>query len=215
MKSHETTLNEIMRWGCCDGCVESRRKIKSETNMTCERISKLKSSTDQSVTKKITEKRMKWYGHVEKGRRARTKKNVKCTSASLPGKRRRGRQKTRWKKKWKVRGVKEEDTLDRTKWKNDIQYVYHSGDPRWWGNSEDKKKRHRVSVSLHIWLCSTKLAKSTRLPGSLPVFYHFYPSTRFFLFLPVLGIPISKKKIKKKKKLFVFTRKYRRNSRTN
>ena len=25
-----------------------------------------------------------------------------------------------------------------------------------------------------------KLAKSTRLPGSLPVFYHFYPSTRFF-----------------------------------
>ena len=47
-----------------------------------------------------------------------------------------------------------------------------------------------------------KLAKSTRLPGSLPVFYHFYPSTRFFKFLPVLGIPISKKKIKKKKTVF-------------
>ena len=44
----------------------------------------------------------------------------------------------------------------------------------------------------------TKLAKSTRLPGSLPVFYHFYPSTRFFKFLPVLGIPISKEKSKKK-----------------
>ena len=42
-----------------------------------------------------------------------------------------------------------------------------------------------------VWI---KLAKSTRLPGSLPVFYHFYPSTRFFKFLPVLGIPISKKK---------------------
>ena len=49
-----------------------------------------------------------------------------------------------------------------------------------------------------------KLAKSTRLPGSLPVFYHFYPSTRFFKFLPVLGIPISKKKIKKKKKKKLF-----------
>ena len=27
---------------------------------------------------------------------------------------------------------------------------------------------------------SDKLAKSTRLPGSLPVLNHFYPSTRFF-----------------------------------
>ena len=42
-----------------------------------------------------------------------------------------------------------------------------------------------------------KLAKSTRLPGSIPVFYLFYPSTRFFKFLPVLGIPIYKKKLKK------------------
>ena len=49
----------------------------------------------------------------------------------------------------------------------------------------------------------SKLAKSTRLPGSLPVFYHFYPSTRFFKFLPVLGIPILKKK-KKKILFFVF-----------
>ena len=50
----------------------------------------------------------------------------------------------------------------------------------------------------------SKLAKSTRLPGSLPVFYHFYPSTRFFKFLPVLGIPISKKKIKKKIIIIIF-----------
>ena len=69
-----------------------------------------------------------------------------------------------------------------------------------------------TSMSIHCLPSSTaaisdlihdvfsKLAKSTRLPGSLPVFYHFYPSTRFFKFLPVLGIPISKKKIKKKKK---------------
>ena len=52
--------------------------------------------------------------------------------ATVPGERRRGRQKTRWKDSCKryMESVwlKEEDVLDRTKWKNDIQY--HSGDPR-------------------------------------------------------------------------------------
>ena len=47
-------------------------------------------------------------------------------------KRQRGRQKTRWKdlckREMESVGLKEEDVLDRTKWKNDIQY--HSGDPR-------------------------------------------------------------------------------------
>ena len=50
----------------------------------------------------------------------------------MPGKRRRGRQKTRWKDSCKrdMESVwlKEEDVLDRVKWKNDIQY--HSGEPR-------------------------------------------------------------------------------------
>ena len=33
------------------------------------------------MTKKITDKRLKWYGHVkEKGRSARAKKNVRCTN---------------------------------------------------------------------------------------------------------------------------------------
>ena len=50
-----------------------------------------------------------------------------------------------------------------------------------------------------------RLAKSTRFPGRLPVFQHFYPSTRFLIFLPVFGIPISKQNC-------IFTDKYRRNS---
>ena len=78
--------------------------------------------------------------------------------------------------------------------------------------SVQSQRRAAEVLPAQVW---NKLAKSTRLPGSLPVFYHFYPSTRFFLFLPVLGIPISKKNQKKKKKLFVFTCKYRRNLRTN
>ena len=61
--------------------------------------------------------------------------------APVPGKRRRGRQKTSWKDSCKrdVESVrlKEEYVLDRTKWKNDIQN--HSGDPRWWEKPEEKK----------------------------------------------------------------------------
>ena len=105
------------------------------------------------VTKKITEKRLKWYGHVK----GRDEGHVlrRMLDAPVPGKRRRGRQKTRWKDlckrdmesvrlkgrgrqntRWKESckrdrdcvGLKEEDTLDRTKWKNDIRN--HSGDPR-------------------------------------------------------------------------------------
>ena len=50
----------------------------------------------------------------------------------VPGKRRRGRHEARWKHSCKRNmesiGSKEEDVLDRTKWKNDIHN--HSGDPR-------------------------------------------------------------------------------------
>ena len=38
--------------------------------------------------------------------------------------------------------LKEEDALDRTKWKNDIRY--HCGDPRELGKSEEKKKKKEV-----------------------------------------------------------------------
>ena len=61
---------------------------------------------------------------------------------SVPGKRWRGKQKTRWKDSCKrdmeSTGLKEEDALDRTKWKNDIQY--HSDDTRRWEKPEEKKK---------------------------------------------------------------------------
>ena len=47
------------------------------------------------VTKKMTEKRLKWYGHVK--RRDEGYMLRRMLDALLPGKRRRGRQKTRWK----------------------------------------------------------------------------------------------------------------------
>ena len=88
---------------------------------------------------KITEKRLKLYGHVK--RRDEGHVLRKTLDVREPGTRRRGRQKIRWKDSCKrdmeSLGLKEEDALDRTKWKNDIQY--HSGDPRGWKMPEEKK----------------------------------------------------------------------------
>ena len=99
------------------------------------------------VTKRITEKSLKWYGHVksrdeghvlrrmldalvstskEKGRRACTKKDVRCTSTRKETERKtETRRKDSCKSDMESAGLKEKDALDRTKWKNDIKN--HSG----------------------------------------------------------------------------------------
>ena len=74
------------------------------------------------MTKKIIEKRLKWYGHVKGRDEWRILRRMLDTP--VPGKRRRGRQKLRWKDSCK-RGMEsvrlKENVLDRTKRKNDIQ----------------------------------------------------------------------------------------------
>ena len=54
--------------------------------------------------------------------------------APVPVKRQGGREKPRWKDSCKRDmesvGLKDEEVLDKTMWKNDIQN--HFGDPRWW-----------------------------------------------------------------------------------
>ena len=66
---------------------------------------------------------------LREGTKAHTKIIVRCTTTR---KKTEGRQQTGWKDSCKRGresvGLKEEDVLDRTKWKNDIQY--HSSDPR-------------------------------------------------------------------------------------
>ena len=71
-----------------------------------------------------SQKRQEWCGHV--GRRRRHAKK----DAPVPGKRRRGRQKTWWKVLCNMEsvGLKEEDVMDRTKWKRENQNYF--GDPR-------------------------------------------------------------------------------------
>ena len=63
--------------------------------------------------------------------------------APVRGKKKRGRQKTRWKDSCKRDmesvGLEEDDARDRAKRKNDIQY--HSGDPRLLGKPEEKKSK--------------------------------------------------------------------------
>ena len=69
------------------------------------------------VTKNITEKRLKWYGHVK--RRDKGHKLGRMLDASVPGKtrrRRRGGQKTRWKDSFKRDIWKVWDYRRRTHW---------------------------------------------------------------------------------------------------
>ena len=75
------------------------------------------------VTKKITEKRLKWYGHVK--RRDEGHVLRRTLDAPVPGKRWRGRQKIRWKdscnKDLESVWLRVNDILDRTKWKRYIK----------------------------------------------------------------------------------------------
>ena len=83
---------------------------------TCERISK------SSTSDKEDQRDMLREGHMPRI----------MLHAPVPAKRRRGRQTTGWKDSCKrdmeSAGLKKEDALDRTKWKN---YIHNnSGDPR-------------------------------------------------------------------------------------
>ena len=92
-----------------------------------------------NISLESTEKRPNRYRHVK--RRDEGHVLRKMLDAPVQGKRRRRRQTTRWKDSCKrdmeSAGLKEDDVLDRTKWRNDIHN--HSGDPRWWENPEEKK----------------------------------------------------------------------------
>ena len=74
------------------------------------------------VAKKISEKRFKWYGHVK--RREEEHMLRRMVDASVPGKRLRGRQQTRWKEScdrdMENVGIMD-DLMGRTTWQRNIQ----------------------------------------------------------------------------------------------
>ena len=84
----------------------------------------------QEWCKKITEKRLKWYGHVRRMKEEHIVRRM--LDVDIPGKRRRGRPNLRWKDACKRDmtkvGLKEDNTTDRAAWRNKI--ISYIGDPR-------------------------------------------------------------------------------------
>ena len=82
------------------------------------------------ASKKITEKRLKWYGHVRRMKEEHIVRRM--LDVDIPGKRRRGRPHLRWKDACKRDmtevGVKEDNTTNRAEWRNNINS--YTGDPR-------------------------------------------------------------------------------------
>ena len=88
---------------------------------------------------KITERRLNWYGHVMR----RDGEHIlrKVLRADIPGKRKRGRPKTRWKDAFqrdlKSTGLRAGEEMDRAMWRRKI--ISYTGDPTW-EKPEEKKK---------------------------------------------------------------------------
>ena len=82
------------------------------------------------ASKKITEKRLNWYGHV---RRKKVEHIVRrMLDVDIPGKRRRGRPSLRWKDACKrdmtQAGLKEDNATNRALWRKKL--ISYTGDPR-------------------------------------------------------------------------------------
>ena len=90
------------------------------------------------ASKKITEKRLKCYGHVRRMEEEHIVRRM--LDVDIPGKRRRGRPKLRWtdacKRDMTKVGMKESNTTNRAAWRKKIDS--HTSDPR---EAGDKKKK--------------------------------------------------------------------------
>ena len=73
------------------------------------------------ASKKITDKRLKWYGHVRRMKEEHTVRRM--LDVDIPGKRRDGRMQERHEV-----GLKEDKTTNRAAWRNTI--ISYTSDPR-------------------------------------------------------------------------------------
>ena len=87
-------------------------------------------TTVVQTSKKITEKRLKWYGHVRRMKEEHIVRRM--LDVNIPGKRRRGRPNLRWKDACKRDmlevGLKEDNTTNRAALRYKI--ISYTGDPR-------------------------------------------------------------------------------------
>ena len=83
------------------------------------------------ASKKITEKRLKWYGHVRRMKEEHIVRRM--LDVDIPGKRRRGRPNLRWKDVCKRNmtqaGLKEDNETKRAEWRKKL--ISYTGDPKW------------------------------------------------------------------------------------
>ena len=103
----------MLRWMCG---VTRKDKITNEHIRETTRV--------VQASKKITERRLNWYGHVMR----RDGEHIlrKVLRADIPGKRKRGRPKTKW-KDLKSTGLRAGEETDRAMWRRNI--ISHTGDP--------------------------------------------------------------------------------------
>ena len=115
----EVNEMRMLRWMCG---VTRKDKIRNEHIRGTTKVAQ--------ASRKITERRLKWYGHVMRMEEDHVVKRV--MTKAIPGKRKRGRPKTRWKdvckRDMQTVGLTEGDEGDRAYWKEMINN--HSGDPR-------------------------------------------------------------------------------------
>ena len=115
----EVNEMRMLRWMCG---VTRKDKIRNEHIRGTTKVAQ--------ASRKITERRLKWYGHVMRMEEDHVVKRV--MTKAIPGKRKRGRPKTRWKdvckRDMQTVGLREGDAGDRAYWKEMINN--HSGDPR-------------------------------------------------------------------------------------
>ena len=117
-KRIEVTEMRMLRWMCG---VTRKDKIRNEHIRGTTRVAQ--------ASKKITERRLNWYGHVMR----RDGEHIlrKVLTADIPGKRKIGRPKTRWKdacqRDLKSTGLRAGEETDRAMWRRKI--ISYTGDP--------------------------------------------------------------------------------------
>ena len=115
----EVNEMRMLRWMCG---VTRRDKIRNEHIRGTTRV--------VQASKKITEKRQKWYGHVRRMKEEHIVRRM--LDVDIPGKRRRGRPSLRWRDACKIdmsqAGLKEENATYRAIWRK--KHISYTGDPR-------------------------------------------------------------------------------------
>ena len=107
------------------------------------------------ASKKITEKRLKWYGHVRRMKEEHIVRRM--LDVDIPAKRRRGRPNLRWKDACKrdmtQAGLKEDNATNRAKWRKKL--ISYTGDSRWRDKPGMKKKTpfNKLELSHHVSQC--------------------------------------------------------------